>query len=201
MTTLLQELKDAKETIEHLFNGDVAAWSLGGSARAKATLQRLETTLAQQDQPSQYGARIQALVTSCKDCIHKQYYSSGIYECDETKAKLNPGEAFHALCPLQPLSDEINWPKARDVGRYGDMSPSAHIRVGLDSDNDVYVSVWDENGGATVEFCNGGGGGGRSPKTRAALINLMAAIEEENAKDPSRDWWTRRMGTAKGGAA
>ena len=28
----------------------------------------------------------------------------------------------------------IQWPKARDVGRYGDMSQEAHMRVGLDSD-------------------------------------------------------------------
>jgi len=43
----------------------------------------------------------------------------------------------------------IQWPKARDVGRYGDMSQEAHMRVGLDSDNDVFVSVWDGAGGAT----------------------------------------------------
>lgn len=97
------------------------------------------------------------------------------------------------------MNDEINWPKGRDVGRYGDMSPHAHIRVVLNSDNDIYVSLWDENGVASIEFCNGMGGGGSSPKTRAALINLMCAIEEDNAANPSKDWWARRNGKAKQG--
>jgi hypothetical protein len=90
----------------------------------------------------------------------------------------------------------IIWPAARDVGRIGDMSPSAHIRVGLDSDNDVYVSVWGEDGGGSVEFCNGGGGGGQSSHTRMALIALMVAMEADNAKTPSRDWWAVRSGDA-----
>jgi len=99
------------------------------------------------------------------------------------------------------MDDEIKWPKARDVGRYGDMSPHAHIRVGLDSDNDVYVSVWNNEQGASVEFCNGAGGGGSSPKTRAALINLMTAIEEDNAANPAKDWWAKRNGAAKQGGS
>lgn len=94
----------------------------------------------------------------------------------------------------------ITWPKARDVGRIGDMSAAAHIRVGLDSDNDVYVSVWDENGGGSIEFCNpGGGGGGQSSRTRVALIALMAAMEADNAEKPSRDWWAQRAGQAAQG--
>lgn len=98
----------------------------------------------------------------------------------------------------------ITWPKARDVGRIGDMSATAHIRVGLDSDNDVYVSVWDENGGGSIEFCNpGGGGGGQSSRTRVALIALMTAMEADNAEKPSRDWWAQRaaQAAAQGGAA
>ena len=88
----------------------------------------------------------------------------------------------------------ITWPKARDIGRIGDMSPAATLRVGLDSDNDVYLSVHDEHGGATIEFCNpGGGGGGKSSRTRIALIALMAAMEADNADSPSRDWWAIRM--------
>lgn len=94
----------------------------------------------------------------------------------------------------------IEWPKARDVGRIGDMSPSAHMRVGFDSDNDVFVSVWDERGGGSIEFCNpGGGGGGQSSRTRMALIALMVAMEADNAEKPSRDWWALRMGGIKGG--
>ena len=94
----------------------------------------------------------------------------------------------------------IEWPKARDVGRIGDMSPSAHLRVGFDSDNDVFVSVWDERGGGSIEFCNpGGGGGGQSSRTRLALIALMVAMEADNAEKPSRDWWALRMGGIKEG--
>lgn len=101
--------------------------------------------------------------------------------------------------PTRTLQDGVSmphttWPVSRDVGRIGDMSPSAHLRVGLDSDNDVYVSVWSEEAGASVEFCNGGGGGGQSLRTREALIALMVAMEEDNAKRPDRDWWRKRNG-------
>lgn len=88
----------------------------------------------------------------------------------------------------------MEWPKEKDVGRYGDMSQSAHMRVTLDGDSDVIVSVWDDRGGASVEFCTAGAGGGKSPRTREALIALMRAIEEDNAAVPSRDWWAQRMG-------
>jgi hypothetical protein len=88
----------------------------------------------------------------------------------------------------------MDWPKARDVGRIGDMSKSAHMRVGLDADNDVFVSIWDDQGGASVEFCVPGFGGGKSGRTREALIALMVAIELDNAECPSRDWWQQRAG-------
>lgn len=94
----------------------------------------------------------------------------------------------------QPEALEVQWPKARDVGRYGDMSPTAHLRVGLDSDSDVYVSVWVEEGGASVEFCTPGAGGGCSPATRTALIALMLAMEQDNTKRPDKDWWAKRLG-------
>ena len=86
----------------------------------------------------------------------------------------------------------MKFPKERDVGRYGDMSQTAHIRVGLDGDSDVYVSVYDGQGGASIEFCTQYAGGGKSPRTREALIALMVAIEEDNAETPSFDWWKRR---------
>lgn len=93
--------------------------------------------------------------------------------------------------------EEITWPNARDVGRIGDMSQVAHIRVGFDTDNDVFVSVWDENGGGSIEFCNpGGGGGGQSSRTRMALIALMVAMEADNTERPSRDWWAQRAAIA-----
>lgn len=94
--------------------------------------------------------------------------------------------------------ERIQRPNARDVGRYGDMSQEAHIRVGFDSDNDVFVSVWDGAGGATVEFCTPGAGGGHSSETRVALIALMVAMEEDNARTPRLDWWAQRMSAAKG---
>lgn len=97
-------------------------------------------------------------------------------------------------------SPTITWPKARDVGRLGDMSPSAHLRVGLDSDNDAYVSVWDEKGGASIEFCTPGSGGGKSSRTRMALIALMVAMEADNTDTPALDWWALR-GSGKGGTA
>ena len=47
-----------------------------------------------------------------------------------------------------------------------------------------------------------GSGGGKSPRTRAALISLMVAMEADNAETPSRDWWKAREGDEqKGGAA
>lgn len=92
------------------------------------------------------------------------------------------------------LGASIVWPKAKDVGRIEDMG-QGHIRVGLDADNDVFVSVWGDRQGASVEFCNpGGGGGGKSRRTRMALIALMVAMEADNAEIPSRDWWAVRNG-------
>ena len=87
----------------------------------------------------------------------------------------------------------IEWPKARDVGRFGDMSPDAFIRVGLDADSDVYVSICDGNSVSDIEFCTPGGGGGRSSRTRMALIALMCAIEADNASHPSFDFWQRNI--------
>lgn len=90
---------------------------------------------------------------------------------------------------------EIVWPKARDVGRLEDMSPDGHLRVGLDGDGDVYLSIYnggDEPACANVEFCVPGSGGGKSSRTRLALIELMLAMEADNAEDPSRDWWALR---------
>lgn len=93
----------------------------------------------------------------------------------------------------QGMEQAIEWPKARDVGRFGDMSPDAFIRVGLDADNDVYVSICDGNSVSDIEFCTPGGGGGRSSRTRMALIALMCAIEADNASHPSFDFWKRSI--------
>ena len=130
------------------------------------------------------------------------------FDCTEERAKSRAEHPdkwdvrylYTAPPPQAVRQQTIQWPKTRDVGRNGDMSPDAHLRVGLDSDNDVYVSVWDEHGGGSVEFCNGGGGGGQSSRTRLALIALMVAMEADNADKPSRDWWAWCIGdTTKGG--
>jgi hypothetical protein len=81
----------------------------------------------------------------------------------------------------------MQWPQKRDVARLEDMSPDGHLRVSLDNDNDVSVQVFDGERFASVEFCNaGGGGGGQSSHTRRALIELMRAIEADNAERPNR---------------
>lgn len=82
----------------------------------------------------------------------------------------------------------VAWPQEKSVKRRDDMSASDALQVGLDSDNDVMVSLWTEQTGySSVEFCNGGGnGGGRSPRTRMALIALMVAMEADNAAAAQR---------------
>ena len=74
----------------------------------------------------------------------------------------------------------------RDVTRQGDRS-EAGLRVLLDSDDDVIVELYEPGKRAiSVEFCNGFNGGGRSPRTRGALIDLLRAIEEDQAARPLR---------------
>lgn len=115
------------------------------------------------------------------------------YKCSNCAAPQTP-----QAVPPAGREPTIQWPKERDVGRIGDMSPGNFLRVGLDSDNDAYVSVCDEEGMGSVEFCVPGAGGGKSSRTRLALIALMVAIEADNVEDPGRDWWARRMGGIKG---
>ncbi len=87
----------------------------------------------------------------------------------------------------EPEKAALKWPKARDVARLEDMSPSGHLRITLDTDNDVCVEVYDgKETFVSIEFCNGGGGGGNSPHLRAALIGAMSAIEQDNAERPHR---------------
>lgn len=86
-------------------------------------------------------------------------------------------------------SASIRWPKDHRVGRRDDMSATGKLEVMLDNDGDVIVHVckgdtaekWES---ASVEFCAGGSGGGRSHRTRVALINLMVAMEADNAESP-----------------
>ena len=122
-----------------------------------------------------------------------------VYEAAQAlEAHVRAALAAAPQAPAAPAVDApIVWPKARDVGRIGDKSPSAHLRIGLDSDNDVWASIWDERGGATIEFCTPGAGGGKSSRTRMALLAVMVAMEADNAADPRRDWWAERNGEAQ----
>lgn len=111
------------------------------------------------------------------------------------------GDELFAAAPAARAreAEEIQWPKARDVGRLHDMSPRGHLRVGLDGDSDVYVEVFNDQqeSSAVIEFCNpGAGGGGRSGRTRRALIALMVAMEADNAERPDLDWWALRQGAS-----
>lgn len=83
---------------------------------------------------------------------------------------------------------EMNWPKARDLARLEDMSPNGHLRLTLDGDNDICVEVFDPRHECfcAVEFCAPGAGGGKSSHTRKALIEVMAAMERDNAESPFR---------------
>lgn len=74
---------------------------------------------------------------------------------------------------------ERPFPQSREVERCGDMS-RAVLRVMLDGDEDVSVSILGGELVDGVEFCTLQGGG-KSPKTRAALIALMVAIETEDS--------------------
>lgn len=87
--------------------------------------------------------------------------------------------------------NDIKYPSTLEVARIGDMDSFTALRVGLDGDSDVYLSTTNGSGDG-IEFCTTGNGGGKSPRTREALIALMVAMEEDNANDPSRDWWARR---------
>ncbi|EPV8692182.1 hypothetical protein ACWAUP_005914 [Pseudomonas aeruginosa] len=96
------------------------------------------------------------------------------------------GERLLVFC--KEAKKKHQWPAVRTVTRLGDMSPDAYFRVDLDADNDVCLSIWNGSDSAEVEFCCPGAGGGQSRFTREALINLMVAIERDNAERPSRDW-------------
>ena len=82
----------------------------------------------------------------------------------------------------------VTWPKARDLARLEDMSPTGHLRLTLDGDNDICVEVFDPRHECfcSVEFCAPGSGGGKSSHTRKALIEVMAAMERDNAESPFR---------------
>lgn len=99
-------------------------------------------------------------------------------------------EANAALRVAAESGSALIWPKTRDDGRCEDMG-QGFVRLVLDSDNDVIVEVFNgKDPASSVEFCNpGANGGGRSGRTRAALISLLRAIEEDNAETPKLGFW------------
>jgi len=73
--------------------------------------------------------------------------------------------------------------------RREDMSPEGCLRVFVQEDGDVIVSIFepDRDGrltAAAVEFCAPGAGGGMSPRTRLALMELAKAIAQDNESKP-----------------
>ncbi len=73
-----------------------------------------------------------------------------------------------------------------------DMSPDGTLSLIMQDDGDVIVTctAWDRLDdrlvSTSIEFCTGIGGG-RSPKTRAALVELMMAIQQDNGGTPAYD--------------
>lgn len=75
----------------------------------------------------------------------------------------------------------------RTVERNEDMSPDTKLRIHVQFDGDIQVTIISNDGKSlykTVEFCAMGEGGGRSLKTREALFALMTAMEEDNTENP-----------------
>lgn len=127
------------------------------------------------------------------DCFSRGLACNTMHTCNQRgcqRKALGMDPVDHRNQPkAMEVQPALAWPRARDVGRRDDMSPDGFLRVGLDADNDVYVSVASEGKMACVEFCNGVGGAGRSMRTRLALIALMVAIEADNAERPDLDFW------------
>jgi hypothetical protein len=77
------------------------------------------------------------------------------------------------------------------------MHPRKALQVHQNQDGDIVVSIVldgmpigdivasDHN--AVVEFCNPTGGGGRSLHTRRALLQLLAAMKNDNTERPDAD--------------
>jgi hypothetical protein len=72
------------------------------------------------------------------------------------------------------------------VDRKEDMSPDGYLRLTMEQDGDIIITVASggANGGleqfADIQFCTTFGGGGASPKTHKALRELMQAMAEDN---------------------
>ncbi len=74
--------------------------------------------------------------------------------------------------------------------RAEDMSPDGRLQILIQADGDVILTAvsCDASGRfsmTSVEFCAPSFGGGRSPRTHAALVELIRAIAEDNGGVPS----------------
>jgi hypothetical protein len=118
--------------------------------------------------------------------LHRAHPSEQAGEREVSATLPKPADAVAVELAAAHASPAMAWPASRDVGRLDDMSPDHHLRLVLDSDNDVCVEIFDGKRFGSVEFCNGGGGGGQSMHTRKALIELMCAMERDNAERPNR---------------
>ena len=67
--------------------------------------------------------------------------------------------------------------------RFEDMSPRGRLRLLREEDGDVIICIIPDPEAhpnqpmMSVEFCTSGGG---SPRTHAALLNLLEAMEQDN---------------------
>jgi hypothetical protein len=85
------------------------------------------------------------------------------------------GQPRHALAETSS-----GWPKGlQSETQYrirSDMDPDARLWATVQGDGDVCLSIADDDGLHTVEFCAPGTGGGKSPRVHAALRQLANAI-------------------------
>lgn len=79
----------------------------------------------------------------------------------------------------------------RHIERFEDMSPRGKLILTQQEDGDIVVGIIPtslekarRHFVQTAGFCTVGSGGGQSPRTLAALVALMDAIEADNREAP-----------------
>jgi len=73
------------------------------------------------------------------------------------------------------------------TGRKEDMSSDGELRLFIEDDGDVIITVLDRDSHcASVQFCTVGQGGGSSPETLKALRGLIVAINKDNKDNEAR---------------
>lgn len=76
----------------------------------------------------------------------------------------------------------------KEYVRYEDMSSEGQLQMMMQGrgGHDIVLTVWTNEGAATIEFCTMSNGGGDSPAVYEALLALMAAIETDNRNRPQQ---------------